>query len=479
MSARGVAALLLGFAAVWLALLAATSLAPPVDNIEQLTWVRSLEWGYYKHPPLPTFLLWLPAQVLGVCAWTTYVLGAAVTLGAMALLWHFLRIVRGPAHASTALLAMLCITFYNGRLYYYNHNVVLMAFVVGSALLAWKAVQARRWRWWAATGIALGLGALAKYQIAVTVACLLAFHASQDGWRDAAHRRGLLLAGAMALLVFLPHLLWLPAHGYAPVRYALDSSLAADLPASRRWGEALHWLADQVFNRALPALVLLAVTARAAGRRAPGRGPQARPSRDAARALLLCWGFVPLAFMPLTSILAGSDLQLQWGTAFLLFFVPAVMELACDVGWAAVPPRAAWRAFAVLQCALLLVNFVTSPRGSKSLVDTHWRTFDAPSLAQQLLPPARAALGGPVRVIMGSGAEPGALALLFPERPLVLIDGRYDRSPWVPHGLVESCGALQIVRALAAPSGTTPLQPPFSGLHWRVIAPTKPGAPCR
>src|SRR5256885_10565865 len=24
------------------------------DNLEQLTWVHSLEWGYYKHPPLPT-----------------------------------------------------------------------------------------------------------------------------------------------------------------------------------------------------------------------------------------------------------------------------------------------------------------------------------------------------------------------------------------------------------------------------------------
>ena len=53
------------FAAVWLLHLAATSLSAPVDNIEQLTWVRSLQWGYYKHPPLPTWLLWLPVQLLG------------------------------------------------------------------------------------------------------------------------------------------------------------------------------------------------------------------------------------------------------------------------------------------------------------------------------------------------------------------------------------------------------------------------------
>ena len=45
---------LLVFALCWLLLLDRGALAPPTDNIEQLTWVRSLEWGYYKHPPLAT-----------------------------------------------------------------------------------------------------------------------------------------------------------------------------------------------------------------------------------------------------------------------------------------------------------------------------------------------------------------------------------------------------------------------------------------
>lgn len=38
---------LLLFGAVWLALLSYTSLSPPTDNIEQLTWVHSMEGGYY------------------------------------------------------------------------------------------------------------------------------------------------------------------------------------------------------------------------------------------------------------------------------------------------------------------------------------------------------------------------------------------------------------------------------------------------
>jgi hypothetical protein len=112
-SGRSVALGLLVFAAIWLPLLAFNSLAPPVDNIEQLTWVRSLEWGYHKHPPLPTWLLWLPVQWLDLSPWAGYLLGAACTLGAFGSMWHLLARLRGPGYALVALLAALCIPYYN------------------------------------------------------------------------------------------------------------------------------------------------------------------------------------------------------------------------------------------------------------------------------------------------------------------------------------------------------------------------------
>ncbi|MEO7106865.1 MAG: glycosyltransferase family 39 protein, partial [Rhodoferax sp.] len=108
-----VALLLLSFAAVWLTHLSYVSLSPPTDNIEQLTWVNSLEGGYYKQPPLPTWLFWLPVKLFGASVWTSYVAGAVCTLGAIALLWRLLCEVRGLRYATLALLAVLCITYYN------------------------------------------------------------------------------------------------------------------------------------------------------------------------------------------------------------------------------------------------------------------------------------------------------------------------------------------------------------------------------
>ena len=472
-----VAAGLLMFAAVWLAHLSYTSLSPPTDNIEQLTWLHSLEWGYYKHPPLPTWLIWVPAQWFGANAWTSYVTGAAFTLGSMGLLWNLLSRLRGHRYAALALLAVLCVTYYNGRLYYFNHNVVLMLCATASLTLCWKAHSTAQLRWWALLGVALGLGALAKYQIAVTMASVLVFWLQQRGWRDARQRSGLLLATLIVLLIFTPHLLWLRTHDFGPVEYAMQSSLGAHLDTATRWADALHWVIDQLLNRALPAWLLIAAAVYAKRRSA---GPWLSRStatispktRDPVRALLLIWGLVPLAFIPLVGILAGADLQLQWGTPFLLFAVPAAMELfSSRVDWRRVPLRPAVNSFVAIQALLLVLSHVTSPRGPAALRDHHWRAFDSEALAKLMEEPARQALsGGAICFVSGPGAPAGALALQLADRPLVLINGRFDHSPWVSLDEVKGCGMLELKEGLPLP-GDRPVGPQFPQLSWRIVPP--------
>ena len=465
---------LLGFAAVWLAHLASTSLAPPTDNIEQLTWVHSLEWGYYKHPPLPTWLFWLPAHVFGESTWTSYIVGAACTLASVGLLWRLLSQLRGARYATLALLAVLCITYYNGRLYYYNHNIVLMLFATASATLCWAAFKTGQLRWWAALGVAIGLGALAKYQIAVTIVSVLVFWLWQRGWRDARHRLGLLLAALIALLMFLPHLAWLRSHDFGPIGYAMQTSLGVHLGTRACSADAAHWLVDQLLNRALPAWLLLGAALWVSRRQAVAPAPLALPAThdDAGRALLLSWGLVPLLFMPLLGVATGADLKLHWGTPFLLFAVPAAMELlGARVRWSQVALAPTAKAFVVIQGLLLLVSQLTSPRGPEFLRDHGWRTFDAAALAAKLEPLARKALaGGAICVVSGPAAPAGALALRLADHPLVLIDGRYDRSPWVSRDQVRRCGVLELQQGRPLP-GSRSVGAEFAGLFWRVVPP--------
>ena len=261
---------LIAFAALWSALLAATSLTPPTDSIEQWTWSHALAWGYYKHPPLPAWLLWLANRVFGASLATVTLLGAATTVAAFGLFWRLLWRLRGPAPATVALLAALCITFYNGRLNYYNHNIVLLLASTACAFALERALATRRLAWWLGVGSCLGLGALTKYQVAVTVACVIAMLWHERAWRDPAHRRGMFAAALLAVLLFAPHAVWLVAQRDGPIQYAIDSSLGVRLALGPRTALSLHFLIDGIFNRALPALLVLAAVAFAQRRSARG-----------------------------------------------------------------------------------------------------------------------------------------------------------------------------------------------------------------
>jgi 4-amino-4-deoxy-L-arabinose transferase-like glycosyltransferase len=458
------------FGALWLAELSTAALTPPFDNVEQLTWAQSLQLGYYKHPPLPTWLLWLPLQLVGRSAWTSYVAGAACTLGSLYLLWRLVARQRGTPHASVMLLGCLCITYCTSRLYYYNHEVVLMLFHTASATLCWRAMTDGRTRWWLGLGLALGLGALAKYQVAVTAACVAVFWWHEGGWRDASRRAGLGLAALAALVVFIPHLQWLRDNDFAPVHYAMASSLGAHLGLQERGWRAADWLAQQLLNRAAPAWLLLAALTAWSTRATPAPAAARCGTGDRFGRLLLVWAGVPLLFMPLTGTLFGARLEMHWGLPFLPFVVPAAMELAGPrVGWHRVAPAAAGLAFALVQALLLAVNWSTSPHGPFFFPPSQERAFDVQALARALQPAARQALGGRICVVSGPPAQAAALALALDDQPMALLAGRHDFSPWLPHVLPRGCGMLELRSAADDIVGWTAVGPEFPRLFWRVV----------
>ena len=102
-----------------------------------------------------------------------------------------------------------------------------------------------------------------------------------------------------------------------------------------------RWWGDQILNRALPAWALLAalwLVTRRLRPAAPRAAADVAP--DAARALLLAFGLVPLLFVSMMALISGAHVQLHWGTPYLLFVVPAALELAGGGAWTWRVPRA-------------------------------------------------------------------------------------------------------------------------------------------
>lgn len=456
----GAALLMVVYGVVWVAAYWGTTLSPPVDNVEQLVWLRSLEWGYFKHPPLPTWLVGAAAAVFGVTAELTYAMGALVTLGTLALFWRQLRAMRGSRYAMLALLAALCITYYCGRLYYYNHNVVMMLWVALAVALSWRLTWRPSLTGWVAMGVVTGLGMLTKYQFVIAAAVVGVWWLRLRGWSDPIHRRGAVLAVLAALLVFAPHLYWLMTHDWMPLSYASASSLGHDLGFSQRLAQAVQFAADWLLNRALPAWLVLGGAAWWARRQGGAQRLDAKAAPGASydqlsRQFLLLWGFLPLALMGLMALLGGTKLHLHWSTAFILWSVPAVMEgFAARAAWTSLRTvRAAWVVFVVVQALIMVQAWMASPRGLQGYKADHTDYFPAERVAASIAGQAHAVLGGPIDIISGQQALAGAVAVRLPEQPRVLVRGDLHYSPWIQR---EELKTARVIELFSAPGKLPP-----------------------
>ena len=436
LTGRSVAVLLLVYALVWLGSYWVTALAAPGDNVEQLIWIHSLELGYFKHPPMPTWIMAVAAAIFGPSIGLTYALGGLLTLGSLAIFWKLLCQMRGKAYATVALLAALCITFYCGRLYYYNHNVVMMLWIALAVVLTWQVtIKPSLWAW-ALLGAVSGLAMLSKYQYVLALAVIGLWWLRIGAWKNPVHVKGTALAAVVGLLVLSPHLYWLTTHDWMPMRYAERTSLGLHLDTAARIKMSWKFAVDWIFNRCMPAWIVLGV-ALWWGRRKSGTSPKSEQPRTTEDQMLrefwLLWGLIPLLSMLVLCLFTGSFLHLQWGTAFMFLCVPAAMELVRNpaIWGSAAMVRTAWVSFGVLQALVLLQFWLASPMGLSGYKSSHQNHIPVDKIVEGIAPAAHKALGGPVDIIIGPQALAGRISMELPERPRVYVERNLQYSPWI------------------------------------------------
>ena len=111
--------------AVWLLLPALTQPNAPMDVVEIVYWGHEWQWGYFKHPPLTSWL----AEAARVAAgtWGIYFLSQASILTAFWAVWRTAREMVGPRSAFFSVLLLECCPFYNLWTTEFNHGVCMCA----------------------------------------------------------------------------------------------------------------------------------------------------------------------------------------------------------------------------------------------------------------------------------------------------------------------------------------------------------------
>jgi 4-amino-4-deoxy-L-arabinose transferase-like glycosyltransferase len=418
--------------------------APEIDSAEQFIWAFSLENGYWKHPPMPSWIMHGLIGVFGTSVALPFVAAQASIVIALALCWRLGCEFMSPRRSLIAMLLTSLVTYYNIGGDNFNHNYALLPFQAATLLMFHRATRQGQWHQWALAGLFAGLSMLVKYVALLPLAGLLLYVALDRSLHTRRHLAGLALAGLTMLVVLVPHALWLQATSFLPFRYAASVSQAAP-----GFGRSLQGLGEFLMVQAVRLLPLLAglwflmrTHRSAAVGDAPSSVAWVAPAASSGR-LLFLWiaALTPLGITLLAGLVLQTELQSRWGTNSFLLTGWLVMAVWPRADTARMLRRAI--AFAACTQVLLCAGMVLA----KTVVADHLKVrtranFPGAALAAHAQATWRLHSAAPLRLVVSDIWLGGNIVANTRQRVAVLIDGRHFKSPWVKERTIADCGAL-------------------------------------
>ncbi|MCX7382096.1 MAG: glycosyltransferase family 39 protein [Alphaproteobacteria bacterium] len=226
---RAVAILIVATALLRAALGAAIGLG--IDESYMVAAGRTLQWGYFDHPPLAWWLSSGIAHLLGnESAWVVrlpFVAIFALTTWLMARLTADLYGERAGLWAAISFNLAPVFGLTTGG--WVLPDGPLDCALLAAGLCLYRGLEGRGTGWWLGAGFAAGLALLSKYSAGLVMLGALVAMLSVPEWRRWFARWEPYAAGLLALAVFAPVPLWNAAHGWAS--FAFQGGRAA----ASRW----------------------------------------------------------------------------------------------------------------------------------------------------------------------------------------------------------------------------------------------------
>lgn len=472
-----------GILLIWLFLAMTTQSALMGDNIEQSIWAHSFEWGYYKHPPMPTMILIAASKLLGPSWWLVNFLAALCLLGTAAATYALARTLTSIRTAQFAVVLWGLHLTMTWRVSLYNHNTVLMLFC---SLMAWAVVtatQKRSMRYWLFAGLCAGFALVSKYQAGRSILVIFAALVRGKYLTDLLHRRGVFWAGVIAALIFAPHAIWLIANDFLPLQYA-----STQLP--KRWSldgqrATLSFCLQQLrlFWPSWVAILLCIFIIPNSNKNEAQQQISQDQNLKTNRMWVNFFSWGTLAVV-ISIGLTGTQLQNHWGLQTLQF---ACLGLAVWLAKrSAVKP---WQFLAVAG-VLHLVLVATVIQAMAQNQKDGWQgkediSFPARELTRRTMADWRSASACPLKYIVGPSFEAGTVAIFSGQNPKVLEGGSYIASPWINKSDLKTQGYLSLsytaneLPALSTARGSMVLTTVSNSnrpakVYWGIVLPSKP-----
>lgn len=184
------------------------------DELQTLSDARHLDWGYVAYPPLTPFLGRVGWELFGNSLagfrfFSAFAQSIVVVLAGLTARQMGAR--RGAMLLAAIVVALTPISLFSSGILQYNAFDLLAVVSIGYFLV--RRIESDDPRWWLAIGAAIGFGVLAKYTMGIFGVALVAGVLLTPLRRDLATRWPW-FGAAIAILMFLPNLLWQAQHHF-------------------------------------------------------------------------------------------------------------------------------------------------------------------------------------------------------------------------------------------------------------------------
>lgn len=481
-------AFLLIYLLAWTLLAAWLPLSMDLDSVEQVIWSQTAQWGYYKHPPLPSLLLHVLNSVFGGPSMGLTAFAAqGGNVVALIYVWLLAKRILPPQLAIVAVLITSLIGYHNFRAIVFNHNTVSLPFTAAILYYFYCAVrQPERLLMWLLLGVAGGLAMLTKYSAILVLASVFVYVLSQRLWKNPQVLWGLLLSVLVFSVVFAPNIIWLLNHDWLPFTY-LDKQLTTS-------GGRLKLLGNFFANQGIRwwyTLLAVCLLAKISPRKSVAI--ELANSHDDRRFLCIML-FTPLILAMLPLLFTGSSLNSNWVSAFFLpsgiLLVQVFFRHYDEAQLLKNTSRLVW----LIQLIVLLVFFIGAVIYPMQQGRTARTNYPSLALANSASAVWHEHQQQPLTIIIADNWLGGNVLLHTRPEPTLLIDNDTVISPWVNRQDVASCGALVLTtvadKALptyadlfsqASVTGTFALQWGSEPVQtaWAILSPEANAAPCR
>ena len=282
----------------------------PLDTIEALAWGSNLDWGFNKHPPLSAFAVEIFYQIFGNQDWAYYLLSQFFVIVAFIAVYKFSEeIFNNKKTAFLSVLLLEGIYFYNFTTPEFNVNIAQLPFWALTVLFTWRCLKKDKVIDYVFLGLVVGLGILSKYlfiYLMIGIKLVFIYFIKKNKRVKFLHY---FVAASIALIILLPHLIWLIENNYITIVYGLQRTGGV--------GNFLdHLIYPLIFlGKQMLLLIPFLIMSYFLLKKVKFK----INLKDEKLVFLVLTIIAPIFFMLFTSIIIGAKIRTMWMTPFYLF----------------------------------------------------------------------------------------------------------------------------------------------------------------